>query len=113
MADMEDRRATIAERAQESDEPRHGLRIVAPLAGGFPFVEGALHVDDNEGGLLGHGSKLRSYTRLRHHTANAIITAPASVNQVMAYCRWSSRKCTCSGPGFGMPFGGTGVSRSM
>src|SRR6516164_172191 len=47
------------------------------------------------------------------HIPNAIITTPASANQVMAYCMWSSRKCTSSGPGFGMPLSGTGVSRSI
>jgi hypothetical protein len=51
--------------------------------------------------------------RPRSHTPNAITTAPASANQVMAYCRWSSLRWTSSGPGLGMPLSGTGCSRSM
>jgi hypothetical protein len=46
------------------------------------------------------------------HTANAIRSAAASANQVMAYCMCSSRRCGDSGPGFGMPLSGTGASRS-
>src|SRR4051812_4682004 len=30
------------------------------------------------------------------HTANAITTAAAKPNQVMAYCMWSSLRCTSS-----------------
>jgi hypothetical protein len=51
MADVKDRRATITESLQEIDDPRHRVRIVAPPAGRFPFVEGALDVDDDEGGV--------------------------------------------------------------
>jgi hypothetical protein len=51
MADVEDRQAPGSERCQQFDDARHGLRIVAPLARGLPFIEGALHVNDDEGGV--------------------------------------------------------------
>ena len=40
------------------------------------------------------------------------ITATANPNQVIAYCRWSSFRCTSSGPGLGRPDDGAGDSRS-
>ncbi len=139
---MEDRRAAVAERREQIGDAPYRLRIVAPLAGGLPLVEGTLHVDDDEGGgglRIGHegvfsGSlsrreyalasaalktpflprfPTRRYAFRRNHTPKAITTANASVNQVMAYCRWSSLRWTCSGPGFGTPFCGAGDSRSM
>src|SRR5262249_30838523 len=55
----------------------------------------------------------RSGRRPRAHTMNAITTAVASPNQGMAYCMWSSLRCTESGPGLGTSLCGTGASRSM
>ena len=55
MADVEDRRAGLAERGKEIDDPRHCVGIIAPLARRLPFVEGALRIDDDEGGVgIGH-----------------------------------------------------------
>jgi hypothetical protein len=50
MADVEDRRAALPERRQQIHDPRHGIGVVAPLAGGFPLVERALHVDNYQRG---------------------------------------------------------------
>ena len=66
----------------------------------------------SETAFLPRFTTLSDYARLRHHTPNAITTAKASVNQVMAYCMCSSRSCTSSGPGLGMPLGGTLIAIS-
>src|ERR1700742_5371250 len=59
---MEDRRALRAKRVEQIGDPRHRVRIVAPLAGGLPFVKGALHVDDDKGGggSVGHDDRFRT-----------------------------------------------------
>src|SRR5262249_3283214 len=54
VANVEDGYTAFAKSGEETDDPRHRLRIVAPLAGGLPFVEGALDIDDDEGGVEGH-----------------------------------------------------------
>jgi hypothetical protein len=48
MADMKYRRLEVSESGQEIDDSRYGIRIVSPLSGGFPFVKGALHINDDQ-----------------------------------------------------------------
>jgi hypothetical protein len=58
MPDMENRRDEVPERLQEVGDPRHRLRIVAPLARGLPLIERLLDIDDNKRGARsqrGHG----------------------------------------------------------
>src|SRR6202035_2988813 len=45
VANVKDWRAAVPEGAEQIDDPRHGLRIVAALARGLPLVEGALDVN--------------------------------------------------------------------
>jgi len=63
VADMEDRRAAVAERSEEIRYPLDRIRIVAPLASGLLFVKGVLHVDNDESGSglrVGHGWGFRT-----------------------------------------------------
>jgi hypothetical protein len=65
--------------------PHNGAGIVSSLARGLPFVEGALHVDDDQ---CGRGRWIAAHDLCPFsQTPNAITTAPARPNQVMAYCR--------------------------
>jgi hypothetical protein len=48
--DVENRRAVFSERRQQFYDPRNRLGIVSPFARGFPLIERALHVDDDQCG---------------------------------------------------------------
>jgi hypothetical protein len=53
MADVKDRRAALPERRQQIGDPRHGVGIVAALAGRFPLIECTLHTDNDQRGSDG------------------------------------------------------------
>ena len=63
--------------------------------------------------ILLRNQTFSSRRRLPAQIANITTNTAASPYQVMAYCRWSLRKCTFSGAGCGTPPGGTGISCSM
>jgi len=49
MADVKDRHAAASKRREQFNDARKRLGIVPPFASGLPFIERALHVDDNQG----------------------------------------------------------------
>jgi hypothetical protein len=50
VANVKDRHAAASKRHQQFNYAHKCLRVVPPFARGLPFIERALHVDDNQGG---------------------------------------------------------------